>query len=268
MKKVFLSYAHDDSAIAQELLKSLADTSVLGWMDQADIASGEAISRVVRESIQQASAVLVIVTTRSIASQWVQFEVGAAWGMGKRIIPVIIGDAATEKGLPDWVLQFQYVDTRGRPIADVANDVTRAISEELETNGRSQRGGITMAKKKVFVSFDFDNDKTLKDFIIGQAKNSDSPFQVSDHSLKEAKPEKDWLDNATAAIKRSDVFIVMLGPKTKSATGVRKEVAVAKVLAKPRFQLIGYRDGSSDWAIPDGGRVYSWNWENLKKLLA
>ena len=26
-------------------------------------------------------------------------------------------------------------------------------------------------KKKVFVSFDFDNDKTLKDFIIGQARN-------------------------------------------------------------------------------------------------
>lgn len=37
-----------------------------------------------------------------------------------------------------------------------------------------------MAKKKVFVSFDFDNDKTLKDFIIGQAKLEDSPFEVSD----------------------------------------------------------------------------------------
>ena len=72
-----------------------------------------------------------------------------------------------------------------------------------------------MAKKKVFISFDFDNDKTLKDFLIGQAKNSDSPFEVSDHSLKEAAPEKDWLDKATAAIKRSDVVIVMLGPKTK-----------------------------------------------------
>jgi hypothetical protein len=124
-----------------------------------------------------------------------------------------------------------------------------------------------MAKKKVFVSFDFDNDKTLKDFIIGQAKNPDSPFEVSDHSLKESKPEKDWLDLATAAIKRSDVFIVMLGPKTKSAPGVKKEVAVAKQLDKTRFQIIGYKDGSSDWAVPDGGRVYSWNWDNLKKLL-
>ncbi len=33
-----------------------------------------------------------------------------------------------------------------------------------------------MAKKRVFVSFDFDNDRTLKDFIIGQARLPDSPF--------------------------------------------------------------------------------------------
>lgn len=125
-----------------------------------------------------------------------------------------------------------------------------------------------MAKKKVFVSFDFDNDKTLKDFIIGQAKNPDSPFEVSDYSLKESQPEREWLEKATAAIRRSDVVIVMLGPKTRFASGVKKEVAVAKALGKNRFQVIGYSRGSSEWAVPDGGRVYSWNWENLKKLLA
>jgi hypothetical protein len=124
-----------------------------------------------------------------------------------------------------------------------------------------------MARKKVFVSFDFDNDKALKDFIIGQAKNPDSPFDVNDHSLKEAKPEKDWLSHATAAIKRSDFLIVMLGPKTKSASGVRKEVAVAREVGTARFQIIGYKDGTSDWAVPDGGRVYSWSWDNLKNLL-
>jgi hypothetical protein len=125
-----------------------------------------------------------------------------------------------------------------------------------------------MAKKKVFVSFDYDNDKTLKDFIIGQAKNSDSPFEVSDHSLKEAKPEKDWLEHAKRAIGRADVFIIMLGPKTKNASGVLKELNAAIEKNKPKFQIIGYRDGTSDWAVPGGGRTYSWNWENLKKLLS
>jgi hypothetical protein len=125
-----------------------------------------------------------------------------------------------------------------------------------------------MAKTKVFVSYDFDNDKPLYDFIIGQAKLPDSPFEVIDHSLKEAAPEKNWEAKARAAISRADKFIVMLGPKTKNAPGVKKEVAMAMDLLKTRFQIIGYKDGSRDWAVPDAGSTYSWNWDNLKKLLA
>ena len=124
-----------------------------------------------------------------------------------------------------------------------------------------------MAKKKVFVSFDFDNDKTLKDFIIGQAKLEDSPFEVIDFSLKEAAPEKTWLDKARAAISRAEVFIVMLGSKTRTAPGVLKEVKIADELKMTKFQIIGYKDGSETWAVPDAGRVYRWNWENLKNLL-
>lgn len=125
-----------------------------------------------------------------------------------------------------------------------------------------------MDKKKVFVSFDYDNDKTLKEFIIGQAKHDDSPFQVIDFSLKEAAPEKDWLAKARTAISRAEVFIVMLGPKTKNAPGVLKEVKIANDLNKTKFQLIGYKDGSEDWGVTNAGRVYRWNWENLKNLLS
>lgn len=125
-----------------------------------------------------------------------------------------------------------------------------------------------MAKKKVFVSFDFDNDKIIKDFIIGQAKLDDSPFEVFDFSLKEAAPEKDWLDKARTAIARAEIFIVMLGPKTRIAPGVLKEIKIANELRKMKFQIIGYKDGSENWAVPDGGRVYRWDWDNLKKLLS
>jgi len=84
-----------------------------------------------------------------------------------------------------------------------------------------------MAKKHAFISFDFDNDKTLKDFIIGQARLADSPFEVVDTSLKEAAPMKTWEDKARAAIKRSDIVIVMVGPNTYRAPGVLKEVKMA-----------------------------------------
>lgn len=124
-----------------------------------------------------------------------------------------------------------------------------------------------MAKKRVFVSFDFDNDKTLKEFIIGQARLPDSPFEVVDHSLKEAAPDRYWETKARAAIGRSEVFIVMLGPKTAKAQGVLKEVRMAKELGKTRFQIIGYKNGSASWAVPGAGSVYTWSWPTLKRLL-
>lgn len=103
--------------------------------------------------------------------------------------------------------------------------------------------------------------------MVGQAKLADSPFEISNHSLKEAAPEKDWESKAYAAISRADKFVVMLGSTTRYALGVKKEVAMAKKLEKTRFQIIGYTHGSRDWAVPDAGVAYSWNWSNLAKLL-
>lgn len=125
-----------------------------------------------------------------------------------------------------------------------------------------------MPKTKLFVSFDFDNDRTLRDFIIGQSKLPDSPFDVADHSLHEAAPEKEWEAKARAAISRSDKFLVMLGPETNKAPGVLKEVLIATELQKPRYQVIGYKNGSETWAVPGAGRTYRWDWENLKNILA
>lgn len=123
-----------------------------------------------------------------------------------------------------------------------------------------------MAKKRVFVSFDFDNDKVLKDFIIGQSKLPDSPFEVIDHSLKEAAPERDWEEKARRAINRSEVLLVMVGPSTYRASGVLKEVKMARDQDIKTVQIIGYKDGNYT-PVPNAGRLYSWNWENLKNLL-
>jgi hypothetical protein len=124
-------------------------------------------------------------------------------------------------------------------------------------------------KPRVFVSFDFDNDKILKDFIVGQSKLSDSPFEISDWSMKEAAPQASWEAEARSRISHSDMVIVivmvMVGPKTYKSPGVLKEVKIARSLEKPICQIIGYRNGNYT-PVPDAGRLYSWNWDNLKKL--
>jgi len=123
-----------------------------------------------------------------------------------------------------------------------------------------------MAKKPIFVSFDFDNDEKLKVFIIGQAKNPDSPFEVIDHSLKEAAPMQTWEEKARSAIKRSHLVLVMVGSSTYKAPGVLKEVEMAREEEIRIVQIIGYKDGNYK-PVPNAGRLYRWNWENLKNLL-
>jgi len=121
--------------------------------------------------------------------------------------------------------------------------------------------------KRVFVSFDFDNDEALRNLIVGQARLPDSPFEISDWSMKEAAPQRNWEDEARAKIKRSDIVIVMVGPKTYQASGVLKEVKIAREEDIPIVQIIGYKDGDYT-PVPDAGRLYRWDWENLKTLLS
>ena len=42
-----------------------------------------------------------------------------------------------------------------------------------------------MAMKRAFISFDFDHDEELRDALIGQARNSESPFRIADWSVRE-----------------------------------------------------------------------------------
>jgi len=123
-----------------------------------------------------------------------------------------------------------------------------------------------MSKKRVFISFDFDNDLSLRTLLAGQAKLPDSPFEISDWSLKEAAPEKDWEDKALAKIKRSDIVVVIAGNSTYRASGVKKEVNMARnnniktVQIKPQ--------GTNPTRVENAGVLYDWTWDNLKVLLA
>ena len=114
--------------------------------------------------------------------------------------------------------------------------------------------------------WNFDNDKALKEFIIGQARNPDSPFEIIDFSLKEAAPMATWEEKAKAAIRRAELVLVIVGHSTHKAPGVLKEVRMAREEGKKIVQMIGYREGSYT-AVPAAGELYRWNWENLKKLL-
>lgn len=123
-----------------------------------------------------------------------------------------------------------------------------------------------MKPKRIFISFDFDEDKSLKDLLIGQSKNPETPFEIFDHSLKEAEKEKDWEERARHKISQADEMIVLVGHATHRAPGVQKEVRIARELGKKVVQLVGHPDGKCK-RVQGAGVLYRWTWDNLKKIL-
>ena len=111
-----------------------------------------------------------------------------------------------------------------------------------------------------------DEDQNLKHHMVGQMKLPTSPFEGADWSMKEAAPQRNWEHEAEARISRSNVVVVLVGPKTHRAPGVLKEVAITRRLGKPIVQIIGYKD-SSPMAVPNAGRLLRWTWDNMTSVL-
>ncbi|MDD4527574.1 MAG: TIR domain-containing protein [Candidatus Margulisbacteria bacterium] len=127
--------------------------------------------------------------------------------------------------------------------------------------------GYLNSKKKVFISFDFDNDSILRDFLVGQSKNSDSPFEIEDWSVKIPWDQSEWKQKCLTKIKKTDVVLVIVGQKTYLATGVKEEIKMAKEAGKKIYGIKGYSD--KNCPRPDGlDGYYNWTWANLKNLLS
>lgn len=125
-----------------------------------------------------------------------------------------------------------------------------------------------MAKTKVFVSFDYDHDEILKDFLIGQSKLKDSPFELADWSIKEALTGN-WKEKARKRIKAVDVVAVICGEHTDKATGVSAEVQIAQEEKIDYFLLAGYakKTNRKPAAAKATDKLYNWTWDNLKTLI-
>jgi hypothetical protein len=124
-----------------------------------------------------------------------------------------------------------------------------------------------MRKKRVFVSFDFDNDLSLKERLIGQSNLEGSRFEVTGHSLNEITPHSNWVIMSTNAIRRSEIIIVIAGSKTHRASRVLKELAIAWREGKRVVQIAGHKNALC-LSVAGAGFMYEWSWANLNKLVS
>jgi hypothetical protein len=87
---VFLSYAHDDSEAAVAVTHLLQTQGIDCWVDQKGIPLGSRYDREIEQAIRRSAAVLWLVSSRSIDSDYVKFEVTTAYHQHKPILPIRI----------------------------------------------------------------------------------------------------------------------------------------------------------------------------------
>ncbi|ABQ18883.1 TIR domain-containing protein [Vibrio cholerae] len=100
-----------------------------------------------------------------------------------------------------------------------------------------------MANPRAFISFDFDHNVTQKNLFVGQSKNSKTPFAIEDWSSKSSLPQSQWEALIKSKIGKCNMLIVLSGKTMASATGVVKEIKMAKDQNVPVFGV--YVDGAN-----------------------
>lgn len=110
-KTLFISYSSEDRYTVWPLVDNLEHRlHTRCWIDKEKIKVGEDFVNAIYEGIDNADAVLFMLSDNSIASEWTRKEIDHACETGKRIIPLVIDG----KGLRDWASdvfgRIDYVD--------------------------------------------------------------------------------------------------------------------------------------------------------------
>jgi len=120
-----------------------------------------------------------------------------------------------------------------------------------------------MTMKRIFISFAVE-DKTLRGFLVGQARNEKSPFEFVDMSVKEPW-DSAWKTNCRTKIKGCDGVLVLITKHTKNADGQLWEIQCSKDENIPCRGVWGNQDDKPA-NLPDelrGIRLVNWTWENI-----
>jgi TolB-like protein/Tfp pilus assembly protein PilF len=85
---IFLSYNREDQAVARRFAEAFERHGLSVWWD-VTLRSGEAYDEVTEDALNQAKAVVVLWSPRSVVSRWVRAEATQA-DRNKRLVPVMI----------------------------------------------------------------------------------------------------------------------------------------------------------------------------------
>jgi hypothetical protein len=130
MRSVFISYSRDDQTAAQLIAKYLSDAGLSVYFDYQGVVSGDSWSDQLGSALRAADAVVVLLSSNSRRSTYVEDELQTALESKKLVVPVLLDEGAKQNWL--WPLvatrQAFKLDLQSGELDRQLQDVTRALS--------------------------------------------------------------------------------------------------------------------------------------------
>ncbi len=124
-----------------------------------------------------------------------------------------------------------------------------------------------MTNKRVFISFAVPEDTYARDFLVGQARKKESPFEFVDMSVKEPWSNS-WKSSCRTKIKGCDGAVALLSKSTINSNGARWEMNCA---VEEGIPIIGIHIKSDDkGTIPTeikGEKFINWTWDGIASFI-
>lgn len=134
--RVFLSYARADHACAERLAELVAADGHQVWWDR-ELHGGSRFSAEIDKALRDAEAVVVIWSSTSVDSAWVQDEAAEGRDSG-RLIPVVVDDVRPPLGFR----QYQVIDLTDLDSSHPRrlDELLRAVSKVVGTDAAPKPG--------------------------------------------------------------------------------------------------------------------------------
>lgn len=140
----FISHSSKDAAFVRSLCQSLRDAGVDCWYSGEDLRPGENFPAVIEGKIRSAGKLIVVLSRKSLDSEWVKREMEYSFSRERRegrllIIPLRLDEAVMEKHEISWAASLRdskhMLDCNRRKHRDAFEKTVRLLLEALRVQG-------------------------------------------------------------------------------------------------------------------------------------
>jgi TIR domain len=112
--KIFISHSSIDTWVARQLAWYIEDLGASAFLDEADIEYGDDFEERILEAIRTSHELLVLLTPWALKRPYIWLEIGAIWGLGRRVIGVLHGlspsELVAQDGTPALLKRIDLVE--------------------------------------------------------------------------------------------------------------------------------------------------------------